>query len=83
MRPQRGGGIRRLYPAANAMGVPRHPRNLLLALPPRCASCATPDARHNWHGSRYANAPDMVLQRVCCEILQVCPLLLRLLLRVR
>jgi hypothetical protein len=25
----------------------------------------------------------MVLQRVCCEILQVCPLLLRLLLRVR
>src|SRR5271170_4267302 len=62
-------------------GVPRHPRNLLLALPPRCASCATPDARHNWHGSRYANAPDMVLPGICCEILQVCPLLLRLLLR--
>jgi hypothetical protein len=54
-----------------------------LALPSRCASCATLDAWHNWHGRRYANAPDMVLQRVCCEILQVCPLLLRLLLRVR
>ena len=53
----------------------------LLALPPRCARCATPDAGYNWHGSRYANAPDMVLPGVSCEILQVCPLLLRLLLR--
>jgi hypothetical protein len=61
-------------------GTPRQ-RELLLALPPRCASCATPDARHNWHGSRYANAPDMVLPRVSCENLQVCPLFLRLLLR--
>jgi hypothetical protein len=58
-------------------------KELLLALPSRCASCATLDAWHNWNGRRYANAPDMVLQRVCCEILQVCPLLLRLLLRVR
>jgi hypothetical protein len=58
-------------------------KGLLLVLPPRCASCATPAVWHNWHGSRYANAPDTMLQRVCCEILQVCPLLLRLLLRVR
>ena len=70
-------------PATLPSGVPPLAKELLLALPPRCASCATPDARHNWHGSRYANAPDTVLPRVSCEILQVCPLLLRLLLRVR
>jgi hypothetical protein len=38
-------------------------------------------ARQNCHGSRYANALDMVLPRVCCEILQGCPLLRLLLLR--
>ena len=52
------------------------------ALPPRSASCATPDAWHNWHGRRYENPPDMVIPRVCCEILQVCPVFRRLLLRV-
>jgi hypothetical protein len=80
MRPQRGGGTAGRVRAASAEGVPRHPGEFCWH-PPRCASCATPDARHNWHGSRYANAPDMVLPGVSCEILQVCPLLLRLLLR--
>jgi hypothetical protein len=68
-------------PATLPSGVPPPGNETALALPSRCASCATLDAWHNWHGRRYANAPDMVLQRVCCEILQVCPLLLRLLLR--
>jgi hypothetical protein len=60
-------------------GTPQATR--LYALPPRWASCATLDAWHNWHGWRYENPPDMVLPRVCCEILQVCPLHRRLLLR--
>jgi hypothetical protein len=80
MRPQREGGTAGCVRAASAEGVPRHPSEFCWH-PPRCASCATPDAGHNWHGSRYANALDMVLPRVCCEILQGCPLLRLLLLR--
>ena len=44
-----------------------------------CMGCP---ARERDGGSpRYTNALDMVLPRVSCEILQVCPLLLLLLLR--